>query len=318
MSKFSALVIVGVGLISSCSQNKLKADASGVFESVEVIVSAEENGKILSFSILEGDTLHEGAIIGNIDMSNTILQRKQVQATIQSLKEKTTNPQPEIELVRKQIAVQQSELSQQFREKTRTENLLKGDAATQKQLDDINSQIDQLQKQIAVSEQQIALDRSNVSTLNSTVFSEQDPLEKSVAQMQDIINKGQIVNPISGTVLTKYAQEGEMTTTGKALYKIANLDTLILRAFITGSQLTAIKLSQTVQVFIDDGTKNYKEYPGQVSWISDKSEFTPKTIQTKEERANLVYAVKIRVKNDGYLKIGMYGEVKFQKDDYTK
>lgn len=318
MSKLSAIVFVLAMAIPSCNQKKLKADASGVFESVEVIVSAEENGKILSFPIIEGDTLQKGAIVGNIDMSNTVLQKKQIQATIKSLKEKTTNAQPQIELVKKQIAVQQSELSQQLREKTRTENLLKGDAATQKQLDDINSQIDQLRKQIAVSQQQIELDRSNVGTLNNTVFSEQDPLEKSAAQMQNTINKGQIVNPISGTVLTKYAQEGEMTTTGKALYKIANLDTLILRAYITGSQLTAIKLSQTVQVFIDDGTENYKEYPGEISWISDKSEFTPKTIQTKEERANLVYAVKIMVRNNGYLKIGMYGEVKFHKDDYAK
>ena len=318
MSKLSAIVFVLAMAIPSCNQKKLKADASGVFESVEVIVSAEENGKILSFPIIEGDTLQKGAIVGNIDMSNTVLQKKQIQATIKSLKEKTTNAQPQIELVKKQIAVQQSELTQQLREKTRTENLLKGDAATQKQLDDINSQIDQLRKQIAVSQQQIELDRSNVGTLNNTVFSEQDPLEKSAAQMQNTINKGQIVNPISGTVLTKYAQEGEMTTTGKALYKIANLDTLILRAYITGSQLTAIKLSQTVQVFIDDGTENYKEYPGEISWISDKSEFTPKTIQTKEERANLVYAVKIMVRNNGYLKIGMYGEVKFHKDDYAK
>ncbi len=318
MSKLSVILFVLAVAISSCNKKKLKADASGVFESVEVIVSAEENGKILSFPIIEGGTLQKGAIVGSIDMSNTVLQKKQIQATIKSLKEKTTNPQPQIELVKKQIAVQQSELSQQLREKTRTENLLKGDAATQKQLDDINSQIDQLRKQIAVSQQQIELDRSNVGTLNNTVFSEQDPLEKSAAQMQNTINKGQIVNPLSGTVLTKYAQEGEMTTTGKALYKIANLDTLILRAYITGSQLTAIKLSQTVQVFIDDGTENYKEYPGQVSWISDKSEFTPKTIQTKEERANLVYAVKIMVRNNGYLKIGMYGEVKFHKDDYPK
>lgn len=311
MRNLSAIVLVLAVLASSCNQNKLQTDASGVFESDEVIVSAEQNGKIISFRIKEGDTIRKGAIVGNIDMSNTILQKQQIQATIQSLKEKTTNPRPQIELVKKQLAVQQSQLAQQLRERTRTENLLKADAATQKQLDDINAQIDQLQKQIAVSEQQIALDRSNIAAQNRTVFSEQDPLEKSVAQIQDQINKGQIVNPLSGTVLTKYALEGEMTTIGKALYKIANLDTLILRAYITGSQLTGVKLGQSVKVFIDDGAKNYKEYTGQVYWISDKSEFTPKTIQTKDERANLVYAVKIRVKNDGYLKLGMYGEVKF-------
>jgi len=311
MRKIAPIVIALALGAASCNQNRLETDASGVFESDEVVVSSEQNGKILSFPIKEGDTLRKGAIAGNIDMSNIILQKQQVQATIRALHEKTTNPQPQIALVKRQLAVQQSQLAQQMRERTRTENLLKADAATQKQLDDINSQIDQLQKQIAVSEQQIALDNSNIATQNRTVFSEKDPLEKSVAQIQDQIDKGQIVNPLSGTVLVKYALEGEMTVTGKALYKIANLDTLTLRAYITGSQLTGVKLGQAVKVYTDQGSKQYREYAGLVSWISDKSEFTPKTIQTKDERANLVYAVKIRVKNDGYLKLGMYGEVKF-------
>jgi len=296
---------------ASCNQHKLVTDASGVFESDEVIVSAEQSGKLLSFPIKEGDTLRRGAIAGQIDMSNTILQKQQIQATIKALGQKTTNPLPQTELVKKQLEVQQSQLAQQLRERARTENLLKADAATQKQLDDINAQIEQLQKQIAVSQQQIALDNSNIATQNRTIFSEHDPLEKSVAQIQDQIDKGQVVNPLSGTVLTKYALEGEMTVLGKALYKIANLDTLTLRAYVTGSQLTTVRLGQPVKVYTDEGAKNYKEYAGQVSWISDKSEFTPKTIQTKDERANLVYAVKIRVKNDGYLKLGMYGEVKF-------
>ena len=204
-------------LAASCQQNKIKTDASGVFESDEVIVSSERDGKLLSFPIKEGDTLAKGAITGNIDMSNTQLQKQQIQATIAALKQKTTNPTPQLELVKKQLAVQQSQLEQQQREKTRTENLLKADAATQKQLDDINSGIDQLQKQIAVSKQQIALDNSNISTQNRTIYSEQGPLEKSVAQIQDQINKGQIINPIKGTVLIKYALEGEMTTVGKAL-----------------------------------------------------------------------------------------------------
>jgi HlyD family secretion protein len=298
-------------LATSCRQNKIETDASGVFESDEVIVSAEQSGKLLSFPIKEGDTLAKGVITGNIDMSNTQLQKQQIQASIAALKQKTTNPNPQIELIKKQLAVQQSQLDQQLRERARTENLLKADAATQKQLDDINAAIDQLQKQIAVSCQQIALDNSNISTQNRTIFSEQGPMEKSVAQIQDQIDKGQIVNPIKGTVLIKYALEGEMTTLGKALYKIANLDTLTLRAYVTGAQLTEVKLGQPVKVYTDEGASKYREYAGQVYWISDKSEFTPKTIQTKDERANLVYAVKIRVKNDGYLKLGMYGEVKF-------
>ncbi len=308
------LSFFGIGIVvlsAACNQHKIVTDASGVFESDEVIVSAEQNGKIVSFPVQEGDTLAKGARVGNIDMSNTILQKQQVEATIRALGDKTTNPRPQSELVKRQLAVQESQLAQQLREKTRTENLLKADAATQKQLDDINSAIDQLQKQIAVSKQQIALDNSNIATQNRTVFSEQAPLEKSAAQIQDNIDKGQIVNPIKGTVLTKYALQGEMTTTGKALYKIANLDTVILRAYITGSQLTQVKLGQTVKVYSDEGKDQFREYAGQVYWISDKSEFTPKTIQTRDERANLVYAVKIHVKNDGYLKLGMYGEVKF-------
>ena len=306
-----ALAAIAALTVASCNQHKLKTDASGVFESDEVIVSAEQNGKLLSFPIQEGDTLARNAIAGQIDMSNTILQKQQVEATIRALNQKTTNPRPQTELVQRQLAVYESQLDQQQREKTRTVNLLKADAATQKQLDDINAAIDQLQKQIAVSKQQIALDNSNIATQNRTIYSEQTPLELSAAQIQDNIDKGRIVNPIKGTILTKYALQGEMTTTGKALYKIANLDTLILRAYITGSQLTQVKLGQAVKVYADQGADQYREYPGVVYWISDKSEFTPKTIQTRDERANLVYAVKIHVKNDGYLKLGMYGEVKF-------
>ncbi|GGB21273.1 HlyD family secretion protein [Puia dinghuensis] len=306
------ILAAGLALVAAgCNGHKIVTDASGVFESDEVIVSAEQNGKILSFPIQEGDTLAKYAVIGQIDMSNTIIQKQQIQATIAALRQKTTNPKPQIELVKRQLIVQESQLEQQLREKTRTENLLKADAATQKQLDDINSAIDQLQKQIAVSKQQIALDDSNIETQNRTIYSEQAPLEMSAKQVQDNIDKGRIVNPLRGTVLTKYALQGEMTTTGKALYKIANLDTVTLRAYVTGSDLTKVKLGQTCKVYSDEGTDQYREYTGTVYFISDKSEFTPKTIQTRDERANLVYAVKIRVKNDGYLKLGMYGEVKF-------
>lgn len=305
------IILFSLVVFAACNSHKLVTDASGVFESDEVIVSAEQNGKLLSFPIQEGDTLARNAIVGQIDMSNTRLQKEQVQASIAALKEKTTNPHPQIELVKRQLAVQEVQLAQQLRERTRTENLLKADAATQKQLDDINSMIDQLQKQIDVSKQQIALDNSNIATQNRTIYSEQAPLEKSAAQIQDNIDKGRIVNPIRGTVLIKYALQGEMTTMGKALYKIANVDTITLRAYVTGAQLTLVKLGQAVKVYSDEGKDQYREYAGTVYWISDKSEFTPKTIQTRDERANLVYAVKIRVKNDGLLKLGMYGEVKF-------
>lgn len=298
-------------LLAACNSKKIETDASGVFEVDEVIVSAEQTGEILSFPIKEGEQVEKAAAVGKIDVSNVVLQKEQIQAQIKSLREKTVDPRPRIELIKKQQAVQESELAKQQKEKTRTENLLKANVGTQKQLDDIDASIDLLQKQINVSKQQIALDESNVSTQNRSVLSEQSPLEKSAAQVQDLINKGQIINPSKGTVLMKYALEGEMTTIGKPLYKIANLDTLTLRAYVTESQLTQIKLGQRVKVYVDNGPKDYKEYPGIISWISDKSEFTPKTIQTKDERANLVYAVKILAKNDGYLKIGMYGEVKF-------
>lgn len=312
MKLFYLLILTAVTILSSCNNNDKKSDASGNFEADEVIVSAQQNGELLSFNVHEGDTLSKGQSIGQIDITTVQLQKEQVQASIQALREKTTNPRPQIEFVRKQLAVQEAQLSQQLREKTRTENLLKADAATQKQLDDINSLIDQLQKQIAATKQQIALDESNIATQNRNIYSEKAPLQKSVAQYQELISKGQIVNPITGTVLTKYAMEGEMASVGKALYKIANLDTITLKAYITGDQLSLIKLGQKVKVLIDSSTKKYREYPGTIYWISGESEFTPKTIQTKDERANLVYAIKIKVKNDGYIKIGMYGETLFK------
>ena len=318
MKKITAIAFVFAAIAFSCNQDKNKPDASGVFESDEVIVSAQQNGQILSLPFKEGDSLSNGATVGQIDVTNALLQKQQVEATIKSLHKKTTDVGPQVEFVKRQLVVQQAQLAQQLREKTRTENLVKADAATQKQLDDINAAIDQLQKQIEVTKQQIIVNESNVATQNSNVFSEQDPLEKSASVIQDQVNKGQIINPISGVVLTKYALQGEMASVGKALYKIANIDTLTLRAYITGSQLTSIKLGQQVRVFIDNGAKDYRPYTGTVTWISDKSEFTPKTIETKDERANLVYAIKVRVKNDGYIKIGMYGEVKFSLDDNAK
>lgn len=298
-------------LATACSSNKLQSDASGVFESDEVIVSAEQNGKILSLGIREGDSLGLGEVVGQIDVTGVVLQKQQVQATIQALGQKTTDPKPQSLLVQRQLAVTEAQLAQQYRERTRTQNLIKADAATQKQLDDINAEIDQLEKQAAVLQQQLALDQSNIATQNRTITSEKPALEKSAAQYQNQIDKGQIVNPLTGTVLTKYAMAGEMATVGRALYKISNLDTITLRIYVTGPQVDHIRLGQPVKVYADKGAEEYKEYPGYVSWISDKAEFTPKTIQTKEERANLVYAIKIRVKNDGYLKLGMYGEVKF-------
>jgi len=312
MNKLIVTLIATGVLFTACNRNAQKFDASGTFEVDEVIVSAEQNGKILSFNVFEGQAIAREHVVGIIDAENLSLQKEQIQASIAALHDKTADVRPQVKLLQEQLAVQQSQLNTMQRERTRTENLLKQDAATGKQLDDMNSNIEVLQKQMDVTRQQINVQLTNTNTQNRTVLSEKKPLEKRVAQLSDQINKAQIINPVSGTVITKYAEAGEVTSAGKALYKIANLDTLTLRAYITGTQLPQIKLNQMVKVMIDSGAKAYREYPGTITWVSDKAEFTPKTIQTKEERANLVYAIKVRVKNDGYLKIGMYGEVLFK------
>lgn len=310
--KRSIVFISALLLLNACMQ-KNDFDASGNFEADEVIVSAQQNGVLLSYTVKEGKQLQPGENVGQIDVRVVELQKQQAEASIAALSEKTAAPNDQAELVRRQLEVQQSQLAQQLHERTRTENLVKADAATRKQLDDINASIDQLQKQIAVTEQQLKLNTYNTNTQNRGILSEKAPLEKAAAQLQEQINKGQIINPINGTVLTNYALQGEMQVVGKPLYKIANTDMLDLRAYITGAQLPQIKVGQQVTVRIDNGSDAYKEYPGTITWISDKAEFSPKTIQTKDERANLVYAMKVNVKNDGYLKIGMYGEVLWSK-----
>ena len=296
-------------LFISCSNKEDTYDASGTFESDEVIVSAEQNGQLLSFNVNEGDNLTKDQVVGFIDSTNLVLQKQQVQATIQSLSEKTSDVQPQVKLLKDQLAVQQSQLDHLINERDRYQRLVAAQAATQKQLDDLNAEVDQAQKQMQVTQQQIAVQLSNTGTQNRSIMSESDPLKKQVAQINQQLSKANILNPIAGTVLAKYAQQGEITATGKALYKIADLTYLNLRAYITGTQLSQVKLNQQVKVLVDDGADKYKTYDGTITWISGKAEFTPKTIQTKDERANLVYAVKIKVKNDGYLKIGMYGEV---------
>jgi HlyD family secretion protein len=297
-------------LLAGCNRNGKDFDATGTFEADETIVSSEMSGKILSLNVEEGSLLSKDSIIGTVDATNVSLQQEQVEASIRALNEKTADAGPQIQLLQNQLVVQQSQLNNLLHEKARVENLVKADAATGKQLDDINSQIDVARKQMNVTQQQIAVQKNNIATQNRSILSEADPLKKRVAQLKDQAGKANIINPVTGTVITKYAETGEVTSAGKALYKIADLSSLNLRAYITGVQLSQIKLNQTVKVMIDNGAKKYKEYTGNIIWISDKAEFTPKTIQTKEERANLVYAIKVKVSNDGYLKIGMYGEVK--------
>ncbi|MBX9782560.1 MAG: HlyD family efflux transporter periplasmic adaptor subunit [Chitinophagaceae bacterium] len=304
------LFFIAAFVFASCNNNKNQFDAAGNFEASEVIVSSEISGKIITLSVNEGDTASANSVVGTIDAVNINLQKQQVEASAAALNEKTANAAPNVQLLNEQLAVQQSQLNNLLYEQKRIENLLKQDAATGKQLDDINAQVDVVKKQMAVTRQQITVQLSNTSLQNRTVLSEKKPLQIRAAQLQDQLNRAHIINPINGTVLTKYAEAGEVTAAGKALYKIADLSTMKLRAYVSGSQLPIIKLGQQVKVFIDNDKGGYTELPGTITWISDKAEFTPKTIQTKEERVNLVYAIKVNVKNNGYLKIGMYGEVK--------
>lgn len=312
--KYLVFLLVATLLISGCKSNGMQSDATGTFEAEEVIVSAEVPGKVLTLNVEEGSTLMKDSVVGTIDAVNINLQKEQVDASIRALNQKTSDIAPQVKLLQGQLQVQQSQMKTLERERARTENLLKQDAATGKQLDDINSQIDMLSKQIEVTRQQMVVNRSNVTTQNRGILSESEPLRKRAEQLNDQLQRANIVNPINGNVLAKYTEAGEVVSTGKALYKIADLTFLNLRAYITSDLLSAIKLGQNVTVLIDSGRKEYREYPGTITWISDKAEFTPKTIQTKEERANLVYAIKVKVKNDGYLKIGMYGEVKLNDD----
>ena len=305
------ILFIALALSLLACKSKNPYDASGSFETDEVIVSAEQTGTILSLKIQEGDSLQAGQSVGAIDVSALEMQKEQKEASVKAIGEKTVDARPRLELVRKQLAVQQSQMEQQLHERDRIANLVKADAATKKQLDDMNATIDQLQKSMDVTKQQIADYASSIRTGNRSILSEKEPALKNVALVEHQIKKGHIINPIRGRVLTQYAFEGEYAVMGKPLYKIGDVSVLTLRAYITGSQLPQVKLNQHVQVLVDNGPKDYTSYDGVITWISDKAEFTPKTIQTKDERANLVYAMKIKVKNNGYLKIGMYGEVKF-------
>ena len=284
-------------ILFSCSNGNGDFDATGTFESEEVIVSSEAMGKLILFEVEEGMNLKQDQIVGVVDTTQFYLKKKQLQATIKAILSK----QPDIPT---QLASIQEQIATAEREKKRIENLVKSDAATTKQLDDINSQLDILNKQYDAT-------KSSLTITKQGMRSETLPLIAQVEQIQDQINKSIIRNPIDGTVLTRYAKQDEITLNGKALYKIADLSEMILRAYINGDQLGQVKLDQKVRVFVDKGDGKQKELEGEIYWVSSKAEFTPKTIQTKDERANLVYAIKVRVKNDGYLKIGMYGEVKF-------
>lgn len=296
LTKYLGTVVAVCGLCA-CGNKGLEYDASGVFEVTEVIVSSQSTGEIKQFRILEGDMLEANQPVGFIDTVQLYLKKKQLEANVGSVRSKKTTPSTQIASLLQQMETQK-------KEQRRYENLVSLNAANQKQVDDINAQIKLLEKQLAAQYE-------TINTTNNSLTGEGSSLEAQIAQLKDQIEKSVVVSPIRGTVLAKYAEQGELATQGKALFKIADVGTMYLRAYITAGQLTTAKLGQQVKVYSDLGESDRKEYSGRITWISDKAEFTPKTIQTRDERANLVYAIKIEVKNDGYIKKGMYGEVKF-------
>lgn len=288
-------VLFIVLLLTSCKSATNEAFASGYFEAVETIVSARGNGTIQYLNVEEGMDLQADTKVGQIDSTQIYLTIRQIQAQ----KGAVLSRKPDIS---SQTAILKEQLAHANRELIRVENLNAGGAATQKQLDDARSAVAVLNRQL--SAQQTTLDKTSAS-----VGKETNPLEVQISLLQDQLEKCRIINPVTGTVLVKYAEPTEMTAIGRPLYKIADLSTLQLRAYITGKQLGSLKLGQKVKVTTDLGKEKPAEYEGTVNWISNKAEFTPKTIQTHEERSNEVFAIKVAVKNDGFLKIGMYGEI---------
>ena len=283
-------------LLTACGKGNGDHDASGVFETTEVIVSAEANGKIMQLNFIEGQQVEQGKPLGYIDTVQLYLKKMQLLTNTSAIKSGRVDIPRQIAAIKQQIATQKNE-------QKRFENLVKANAANQKQLDDINAQILVLERQLTAQTELLENSNKNISEQSSG-------LSVQVAQINDQIQKSIISSPINGTILSKYAEQGELATQGRALFKVADIEHMFLRAYITASQLTQVKIGQAVKVYADFGEKEMKEYSGTITWISDKSEFTPKTIQTRDERANLVYAVKVAVKNDGYLKYGMYGELK--------
>lgn len=290
-------IISAVVVFGSCSNEENTFDATGTFEAKEIIVSTGVAGKIIALNTDEGEQLDANKIVGMIDTTQLYLKKQQLQAQIKAVLSK----QPDINT---QIASLQEQIKTANSEKIRIDNLLNAGVATQKQADDIRSQIAVLQKQLDAQQ-------SALQITSQSIYQEVAPLTIQIAQIDDQLLQSAIVNPVKGTVLTLYAEQGEYTAPGKAIYKVADLSEMTLRAYISGTQLSNVKLGQKVKVKIDNGEKTYTEMEGTIYWISDKAEFTPKTIQTKEERANLVYAIKIRVPNNGSIKIGMYGEIVF-------
>lgn len=288
-------------LLFSCGSGTPDYDATGTFEATEVIVSSEATGKLLKLDVEEGTKLKSGEEVGLVDTIQFYLKKLQLEATMKSVE----SQRPDLA---KQIAATKQQIVTAQREKKRVENLLAAGAANRKQLDDWEAQLALLQRQL------IAQESSLMNSTNS-LTEQGNSVGIQVAQVEDQLNKCHIQSPVEGTVLAKYAEAGELASVGKPLFKVGEVDRMYLRAYITSEQLAQVKLGNEVTVYADYGRSEQKPYSGVITWISDRSEFTPKTILTKNERADLVYAVKIAVKNDGGLKIGMYGGVVWKKEN---
>jgi HlyD family secretion protein len=295
------LLALALGLVfcAGCGQEKNLADAFGNFEANEVIVSAETAGRLLSFNVDEGQDLVPGMEIGLVDTTQLSLQMDELGARRRAIGSRTSNVVAQMDVLTHQMEVVE-------KEKERVENLIKAGAATPKQLDDIKGQLDVL-----------ATQKRSIAAQNLPVVNEIEALDVQAERLRDQIKRSHIMNPIKGKVLVKLAEATEVVGPGKPLYRIAPLDSLYLRAYLTGSQLANVKVGQVVTVRIDNGKEGYFNYPGRITWIADQAEFTPKIVQTKEERVNLVYAFKVLVMNEGKLKIGMPGEVLFANPNST-
>ena len=281
-------------ILAGCSRSE-SFDATGTFEATEVTVSAEASGRILAFNVNEGDRIEQGQTVGTIDTVQLYLQKMQLERQIASVR----SNRPDIS---KQVTALREQIAQQEAERTRIKRLLDDGAATTKQLDDIDASLKILNGQLEAT---LSTLRNNTASIDENSSS----IELQIAQVKDRLAKCRIVSPVTGTVLAKYAETGELASTGRPLMKVADLDHIYLRAYFTSEQLAALQLGQEVTVTADFGADEQYEYPGHIIWIASESEFTPKNIQTRNTRANLVYAVKIAVENDGRLKIGLYGEV---------
>jgi len=287
------LFVVGFSFLAGCDIQEDKSDAYGNFEAREIIVSAQTQGEVLSLELEEGQTLEKGVHVGWIDTSTLSVKREQLLAQKSSLRARLANIQAQAEVQAEQIETLQTE-------KQRITRLLKAEAATPQKYDNIQGQLRVARKKL-----------ESIRTQKQSVDAEREVLNKQLEEVQTRINKCRITNPIRGTVLEKYLEPSEMAAPGKAIYKIADLSQMILRVYISGAQLPHIQIGQQVEVQIDKNREENQSLTGTVSWISSSAEFTPKIIQTKEERVDLVYAIKVRVMNDGRIKIGMPGEINF-------